>query len=192
MNEIFDYAFAYLLGDEGRTYTNRPNDPGGPTKFGVTLKAYKAYKEMPGGPLIEAFDIEMLTEDQAKQFYFERYWLPLKCDKMKFGSVAICLFDSGVLYGVGTVARMAQLAVSRCGATIKFDGILGDNTLAVINLVRAADFLAAFHDLILERIDHVIKINPEEEEDRAGWTHRADRLLALNGNPILNEPRGNS
>ena len=39
----FQLAFNYLLGDEGHKFTNDPDDSGGPTKFGITKKAYEAY-----------------------------------------------------------------------------------------------------------------------------------------------------
>lgn len=37
MNEAFEKAVALIRKYEGDKYTNHPNDPGGPTKFGVTL-----------------------------------------------------------------------------------------------------------------------------------------------------------
>lgn len=171
----FDAAFAYLLKDEGMKYTHDPKDPGGPTKFGVTQKAYAAHL----GREVPDYEIETLPEESAKEFYRVRYWQSLCCDKIKSEAVAICIFDSSVLYGVGTAARIAQLAVSRCGATVKFDGILGEKTVALINVVREGDFLKSFHTLLIERIDQVIRVNPNEEKFRNGWTNRADRLLAL-------------
>lgn len=170
-----DAAFAYLLKDEGTKFTNDPKDPGGPTKFGVTQKAYAAHL----GREVPDYEIENLPEELAKEFYRERYWQPLRCHEMKSEAIATCIFDSGVLYGVGTTAKITQLAISRCGGTVKFDGILGEKTVALINAVREGDFLKAFHALLIERIDHVIRINPDEEKFRNGWTNRADRLLAL-------------
>ena len=175
MNDGFDFAFEYLMNNETRLYTETPGDSGGPTKFGITLKAYQAHVGHP----ITSFDIEMMTEDQAKDFYRVRHWLSLRLNQVNSVAVAVCIFDSSVLYGGGTATKMAQLAVSWCGCTIKFDGIVGDKTVACINAVREGDFLTAFYGYVQQRIDQVIKINPEDEKFRKGWTARAGRLLTL-------------
>ena len=36
-NLFFDVAFLKVLDVEKKIYTDRPNDRGGPTKFGITL-----------------------------------------------------------------------------------------------------------------------------------------------------------
>lgn len=175
MNDFFDLAFAYLLGDEGIVFTNNPKDPGGATKFGVTKKAFEAFLKKS----VDVSDIENMTSDTAEWFYHESYWRPLRLDQISKASIAIAIFDTAVLYGPGTSAIMAQKAVSVCGATIKLDGHLGDKSIEAFNIVKEGGFLQRFHDFILVHIDDVIQRNPEEEEFRKGWTNRTARLLTL-------------
>lgn len=176
MNSAYDFAFEYVLDTEKRVYTNDLDDKGGPTKFGITLNSYMAFV----GCMISAEDIENLTETQARVFYFERYWAPLKCSRITRCAIAAAIFDVSVLYGVGTAALLAQAALLKCGLTLKVDGHIGDKSLTALNLVSQEDFLEAFHGVVLERINSVIKLRAANEKYRKGWTTRADRLLTLN------------
>jgi lysozyme family protein len=175
VNNFFDQAFSYLLANEGFTYTNDPLDSGGPTKFGITQKTYESFV----GRLVEAAEIKDLTIEEAKKFYFERYWLLMSCDKITVLGIAVCIFDTGVLYGPGTSAILAQKTANLCGANLKFDGHLGEKSIEFINLIRQGVFLENFHALALARIDSVIASNPKNEVFKNGWVNRANRLLTL-------------
>lgn len=184
MNNYFDQAFDFLLKDEGTKYTDNPADSGGPTKFGITLKAFQAYIEQDVSP----DQIESLTVDEAKKFYFDTFWKQLSCEKVEQLGIAVSLLDFGVLYGPGTAAMLAQRALNICGHTLKFDGILGEESVSMLNTVNQEDFLCAFHSLILKRIDFIIASSPKNEVFRAGWTSRADRILTLSELvPLINE-----
>lgn len=184
MNNFFEQALDFVLNTEKRVYTNDPTDSGGPTMWGVTQKAYEEYVQR----LVPLDDFKALTPDQIKQFYLDVHWKSLRCDQMKKLPVAMCIFDSGVLYGVGTAALFAQKAVSLCGATLKLDGIIGDKSLDFLNAVGTEEFLKAFHGLVLARIDSIIESRPKDEKYRNGWTNRANRLLTLRGVvPSINE-----
>ncbi len=182
MNDILDEALAYLFEDEGTSYTDDPNDSGGPTKYGVTQKSYISFL----GRWVSPDEIEALTPVQAKIFYQQRYWRPLGCDRMLQACVAIAIFDCGVLYGVGTAAMLSQKALSLSGGQLKFDGILGDKSLALLNVVKPEEFLRNIRAFLLQRIDSVIKLDSKNEAYRKGWTNRADRLLTLSSVAPLN------
>lgn len=172
---LFDQAFVFTIAAEKAVYTNDPRDSGGPTKYGVTLKAYASYL---GRPVLPE-EIEALTSEKAQAFYLARYWNPLCCDRITNPAIALCIFDAAVLNGVGTAALLAQEALSSCNVPLKLDGHIGDKSLAGFNAVREEDFLQAFHGLLLHRIDSVVSINPKNEVYRQGWINRANRLLTL-------------
>lgn len=177
----FDQAFIYLLENEGASFTDDPDDSGGATKFGITKATYEHYV----GEMVATAEIQSMTADTAKKIYFEKYWKPLKCDQMKSIVVAVAVFDCAVLYGPGTAVLLMQRALSLCGATIKLDGLIGEKTLTILNIVKEGDFLHAFRHQILLRIDSTILARPKAEKFRIGWTKRADRLLTLNNNDSL-------
>jgi lysozyme family protein len=172
MRAAFSQALDFLFENEGRVYSNHPFDSGGPTKFGVTLSAYSSYL----GRIVTPSEIKGLTLEQVSPFYLDRYWIPMGCDQIADPAVAIALFDCSVLYGVGTAAILAQKA---SGAALKFDGRMGDKSIAAINQVSRDDFLKSFRTFILSRIDSVIELDSKNGIFRKGWTNRANRLLTL-------------
>lgn len=174
---------AYLLQDEGDKYTDNPEDSGGPTKFGITMKSYSIFKGVYVGPE----DIQNLTLESAGPFYQTRYWDPLLCAQIKKVGIATAVFDSSVLYGVGTAALLAQEALSACGFPLKLDGVIGDKSVIAFNEVDEDSFLKAFVDLIISRADKVISLNPKNSVFRNGWVNRANRLLTLQGATPLME-----
>lgn len=173
--QAFNSAFQYLLGNEGRAYTNDPHDSGGETKFGVTRKAYQFYT----GHAVTAAEIENLTEDDAQAFYYSEFWEPLGADFLTSVSIATCLFDSAVLYGAVTVIRMAQEILDSPERGLKVDGILGEESIAALNNAGAADFINSFHRSIINRIARVVEHDSKNERYARGWTNRANRLLTL-------------
>ncbi len=188
----FDIAFNYLiLEDEGSKYTNDPSDSGGPTKWGVTKKAYEEFFVRDAVPDEE---IEQMTAATAKQIYRVKYWGPLRCEKILDLAFSVAIFDCGVLYGVGTIALLVQRSLASSGVKLKLDGILGDESVAALNQLLGGDspgarssHMTSLRDLLLERIDTVIAANPKDERFRHGWTQRADRLLQLLNDEFLNK-----
>ncbi len=84
MRSSFPIGCSLTLNLEGNdAYTDDPNDPGGPTKYGIAGKYH------PG------LDIKNLTLEQARDIYLKEYWIPAGCDEAPF-PLDICLFDSQV------------------------------------------------------------------------------------------------
>lgn len=171
----FECAFAYTLGNEGG-YVDDPSDTGGPTKWGITQKSLSEYLTFKVSPR----DVQDLTLSTAKSFYMTKYWLPLSCNKMADEGIAIAIFDTGVLYGVGEAGILTQDAINLCGVGIVADGKMGPKTIVKLNQITRASFLENLITLIMHRIDTVIKYNPIDEKFRQGWENRASKLLTLN------------
>ena len=182
MSDHFNAAFKFVLAIEKTVYTNHPLDSGGPTRYGVTLRAYASFV----GRVVMPDDIKNLTIEEARRFYLERYWKPLGCTRVTERRIALCLFDSGVLYGVGTTGVLAQEALLACGLPVKIDGVIGDESLRALNLVKPDDFILHLHQLLLRRIDFVVSLHVKNETFRKGWINRANRLLTLAGSGPLN------
>lgn len=181
--KVLDDAFSFLFQNEGGArYVDNPYDSGGPTKYGVTQKAYESYL----GRGVTPWVIASLSEIDAKTFYFARYWSPLQCDRVMDPGIAIALFDTGVLYGVGMSAVLAQKALNSLGFHLKVDAVLGDESVTALNAVDRRAFLREFFQFILLRIDTVCKLDPKNERFRRGWRNRADRLLTLSAYTPLN------
>jgi len=81
----FEKGLKFVLKWEGG-YTNDPNDPGGETKFGISKSSYPE------------LDISKLTLKQAKEIYYQNYWLKTGCDDLPF-PFNIVVFDTAVNMG---------------------------------------------------------------------------------------------
>jgi len=67
MTQRFLDFIPFVLDHEGGTYENDPDDPGGPTKWGIDHRSHPDV------------DIKNLTKDEAVKIYFESYWEPNQC-----------------------------------------------------------------------------------------------------------------
>jgi lysozyme family protein len=84
--EIFNEAVEFVLRWEGG-YVNDPNDPGGETKYGISKRAHPD------------LDIKNLTLDEAKNIYYNDYWLKADCDHYFFPANYL-MFDTAVNMGI--------------------------------------------------------------------------------------------
>lgn len=175
VNIFFNDAFDYLMGNESRVITNDPHDSGGLTNWGITKRAYMNFI---GQTVSDDYFCE-LSLDNKKWFYRKSYWEKLGCDQMEHESVATAIFDTSVLYGQSTTALLAQKTADICGAAMRIDGILGPQSVIMINAIEPNLFIDAFRANVLARIDSVCLKNPTDEIFRHGWTNRANRLLTL-------------
>ncbi len=135
----YDGALRRLLRHEGG-YSNHPSDPGGPTKFGITIHDYRRFIKADA----TAADVQAMTLDAATRIYRAKYWDALRCDALPAG-VDYAVFDYGVNSGVG-----------RSGKVLRRILRLPDNSSvvdhAVIAAARAADAKALAGAICDERL----------------------------------------
>lgn len=103
----YDKCLAITLDFEGG-YSNDPGDPGGPTKYGITIYDVRMYLN----PHATAADVKQLTLDQAKTIYREHYWKPISGDAWPVG-LDLSVFDAGVNSGLGRAKPWAQLTLPK-------------------------------------------------------------------------------
>jgi lysozyme family protein len=120
---MFDDIITGVMKAEGwDKYTNRPNDRGGPTKWGITLKAWSEWR----GRECTADDVKEITEPQAREFYEMEYILAPRFNHLP-ELLADLVIDCGVNHGPHRASKWVQKAV---GA--KQDGVIGPNTLLAV------------------------------------------------------------
>ena len=98
----YDEALRRLLLHEGG-YCNHPQDPGGPTNFGITIADYRKYIK----PGASADDVRAMRLEEAKAIYRSKYWRALRCDELPAG-VDDTIFDYGVNSGVGRAGKVLR------------------------------------------------------------------------------------
>lgn len=105
--DSWDTAYKFMRKWEGARCVHDPVR----TFKGVTQGTYTAWLKSKGMPNADV--CTSLTEEQAKDIYYQRYWLPSGADKLPTAA-AIAVFDHAVNAGVGEgVALVAQ-----CGSNV--------------------------------------------------------------------------
>ena len=168
MTKNFDSAVTLLLAHEGG-FSNNPSDPGGATKYGITLRSWATYLARQ----ITVDDLKAMTEDEAKKFYLDVYWTPLLLEQFVYQKLATIVLDLSVNCGYPTIIRRLQ----GIAAVAPADGIMGPNTLAVVNSLDG-NYLAfqLARTTAMNYIYHA-KTDLSQMEFLAGWIARVMSLL---------------
>lgn len=161
MSNVFDKAVEFILEHEGGL-SDDPLDSGGLTKYGISQRSY------PG------LSIRDLTRADAKQIYYNDYWLKCKCPELP-SSLAILLCDSAVNQGRTLAVRILQRSLG-----VRMDGVIGPETIA-------AAHRAALHKVIVEftaRRAFQYALHPQVARYGLGWYRRLIDCLQLAQDPI--------
>jgi lysozyme family protein len=140
----YDAALARVLAHEGG-FTNHPDDPGGPTNFGITIYDARRYLNAglsatpPWGSADRAF-MRAMTVGQAQAIYRAKYRGALSCDALPAG-VDYAVFDYGVNSGIGRAAKVLQRLLG-----VADDGVIGPATLAAAKTHMAAALIGVICD----------------------------------------------
>lgn len=177
MDEIRELAFSFCMKEEGGSkYTNDPADPGGPTKYGIALKYNgDVIPDKNGDGVIDARDVQALTEADARKIYREVYWQRHKCDMLP-GPVAFIYGDMVFNPGPGAAARLLQQSLNALGARLAVDGVVGPATLAEAGV----QYKAGCEELLCEltaRRQHYYASRAGFSRYGLGWSRRASRCL---------------
>lgn len=131
MTSNSDKYFDDLLSKEGG-YVNNPNDAGGETNWGITLRTARAHGY--------TGDMRNLTRTQALEIYQADYWYGSHFDQVDSISPAIAqgLLDTGVNMGPSVASKWLQrwlTALNNQGALypdLAADGAIGPRTLSAL------------------------------------------------------------
>lgn len=93
MSPRFLKMIPFLWEWEGTKFENDPDDPGGATKFGIDQRSHPRE------------DIRNLTEDRAKEIYWESYWEKYGCEGMPF-PLGEVVFNCAVNAGYGRAQKI--------------------------------------------------------------------------------------
>lgn len=161
MDQIFLEAFEELIGIEGG-YVNDPDDPGGETKYGISKRSYPH------------LDIARLTLEEAEAIYKKDFWDYLRLDDVYDNRVKFELFEQAVNFGQGQAAMNVQAALNLLGKTIKFDGIVGSETIKAINTTESVPLLKTLNGLQFGLYAQICRKDPSQKKFFVGWLKRVD------------------
>ena len=181
-------VFARILQVEGSAYTNAPDDQGGPTKFGISLRFLAAECHL-HPELLQRFDIDRnlviddvdvrdLTADSVELLYRPEFWvrtgfwtLPEPFDA--------ALTDEAVNAGPVSAVKLLQVALNSLMGSppIDVDGGLGPATRSRLSGAIAAKgtvpVLDAYRAQACGRYRQIVAADPTQERFLQGWLNRA-------------------
>ena len=157
----FNKVIDLTLQNEGSTFTNDINDPGGATKYGITLATLKGIK-----PEATVEDIKNLTKEEASNIYKQFYW---SGDSFISQAVASKNFDMAVNLGKITSIKMLQEACNEHGASLVIDGKLGPNSINTINSVGEISIVSALCSIQANYYWNIVEANVSKHAQEFGW-----------------------
>lgn len=187
----FEIANAFTQKWE-KGYVNHPNDPGGATYNGVSLRFLKQTGiDVNGDGHIDAKDILDLyrRKDQATvdSIFHKAFWRDPNLDQFESLPVQIVLYDSNVNTGRTQTAKFLQRAINSIFPTANLadDGKIGPKTLDAFHKLRLGgrayamslsflDKRLAFHNLLVANSPY-----PDGRDYRPfakGWRNRVSDL----------------
>ena len=163
-----NFTFKYEGG-----YVNHPNDPGGPTNFGITQKVLAGWRKHP----VSATDVKYMPRGEAGDIYRANYWRAVRGDDLPAG-VDLVVWDYGVNSGPTRAVKALQQALK-----IEADGFIG---AATIDAAASADPDALVRAICAQRQKFVRGLGTYATFGK-GWEARifACKALALS---MVNRP----
>ncbi|MFV0386373.1 holin-associated N-acetylmuramidase [Paracoccus sp. (in: a-proteobacteria)] len=168
-------------------YVNDPDDPGGATKFGVTLGTMRSLgRDLTRDGRIDAADVKSLTRAQAEGIFIEHYFRKPGLAELP-PAVQASVFDMYVNAGTNAV-KILQRLVTRMGFAAAADGIVGPATIAAAAAAAAAapaHFADAYgiarrnyYYALADQRPASRKFARTQAGGKGGWILRAEEFIA--------------
>lgn len=164
-----DRLIDHILKLEGG-YVDHPNDRGGPTNYGITLKTLKEVR----GSHVTAEDVKALTEDDARRIYLDRYYHRPGFEELgNKPTLEAVLLDSAVQHGPKQAVKFLQRALG-----VTEDGVLGPETLDAADRFSPGDSVLAAR-VLGRRLAFYARVLEDESQRpfASGWMNRLSRVL---------------
>ena len=184
MQNINDIAQEILNAEGG--FVNDPDDPGGPTNYGVTLKTLnKLGLDLNQDKRVDIADLKQLSSTQAVQIFVQDYFYKPQIDQLPH-MLHAPVFDSYVNAGSHAV-KVLQRTLILFDMEITVDGLIGPITIVATQMAarRAPDHLVDAYGI--ERVNYYLsladarpnlrKFARNRRGNKGGWIKRAEKYM---------------
>lgn len=168
-------------------FVNDPDDPGGATKFGVTIGTLRRLgRDVDSDGIVGTDDVKALTRQDAEAIFIEHYF-----NRPGLGLLPEALhasvFDMYVNAGKGAV-RLLQELLGEFGHSVDIDGVVGPITARIAALVLdlAPDHLVDAYGIarrnyyyqLADRREASRKFARARDGGKGGWIKRAEEFIS--------------
>lgn len=177
---------AEIVAREGG-YVNDPDDPGGATKYGVTLGTMKRLGvDLDGDGDVDLGDLRRLDKNHAIDLFLKHYFERPGLSNLP-EILQASVFDMYVNAGANAV-NILQRLLNQMGQSVRVDGVLGRETLAACESAAALapDHLADAY--AIARRNYYFRLADKRPASRkfarsrsggkGGWIKRAEEFMS--------------
>lgn len=168
-------------------FVNDPDDPGGPTNWGVTLGTMKRLGiDLNGDGQVTVADVQALTRDRAVSIFIDHYFHGpgiVSLPQMLQATV----FDMYVNSGVNAV-RLLQRLLAQMGFDVADDGMIGPLTVGAAHqaVTRAPDHIVDAYGIARRNYYYALadarpasrKYCRRKDGGKGGWITRAEEFIS--------------
>jgi len=185
MQSVTDIAKEIVAREGG--FVNDPDDPGGATKFGVTIHTMRRLGlDLDADGDVDARDVQRLTQKQAIDIFVTHYFeRPLIAQLPE--PLQSTVFDMYVNAGANAIKILQRLLVEM-GQLVVVDGVLGPQSIAATQAAwRAAPEHMVdaygiarrnYYFRIADRRPASRKYARSRDGGKGGWIKRAEEFIA--------------
>jgi lysozyme family protein len=168
-------------------YVNDPDDPGGATKFGVTIHTMRRLGlDLTGDGRVGIDDVRALTRTRAVDIFITHYFERPRIAEMP-GALQPSLFDMYVNAG-GNAVKILQRLLRDMGYHVDVDGAIGPQTLEAAGQAADPDAMALRDAYGVARRNYYFRLADGRVASRkyartragtkGGWIKRAEAFLS--------------
>ena len=168
-------------------FVNDPDDPGGATKYGVTLATMQRLGlDLDRSGTVTVADVRRLSKAQAVEIFLEHYYLRPRIAELP-QALRASVFDMYVNAGANAV-RILQRLLCDMGQGVTVDGVLGPQTLRAAQAATAAapDYIADayaiarrnYYFALADRRRASRKFARTRSGGKGGWIKRAEEFMS--------------
>jgi len=168
-------------------YVNDPDDPGGVTKYGVTLATMQRLGfDLTGDGQVSEADVRALTPEQAAEVFVQHYFHAARLGELP-APLQASVFDMYVNSGANAV-RILQRLLNDMGHDLVVDGVLGPLTVRAAHAAMAAapaHLVDAYGIARRNYYYHLADARPSSRKyarradgGKGGWIVRAEEFIS--------------
>ena len=185
MQTVIDIAKDIVAREGG--YVNDPADPGGATKYGVTLGTMRRLGlDLTGDGRVSEADVRKLTRERAVDIFVEHYFHRPRISDLP-GALQPSVFDMYVNAGSNAVKILQQL-LNDMGEAISDDGVIGPLTITATHraFARAPELVVDAYGIarrnyyyeLADRRPASRKYARRRDGGKGGWIARAEEFIS--------------